>query len=150
VSFRGGDEGGNIFAECRRTLRNGQPANPDELVENAGASKKCAVANGNITTEKTVIGDDHVIADCTIVSDVGTNHQEIVASKSRHGSFSRAPVNGTVLADHVAVADFDSTFPFRLERKILRSRADDGTVTNEIIHANNNVSFQNRVGLDDR
>jgi hypothetical protein len=54
-----------------------------------------------------------------------------------------------MLADHIAVADFDATFNFRFEAEVLRPRSEDGAVADEVSGAHVHRSFNDDVRLDD-
>ena len=55
----------------------------------------------------------------------------------------------TVFADHVVVSDLDLRFSFRRERKILRWRANNRALSDEIASANHDISFNDNVRTQD-
>src|SRR5438105_7962181 len=59
-------------------------------------------------------------------------------------------MNRAVFANHVLVSDVDLRFSFGRKRKVLRRRADDCAVSDEIAGAYYDLSFKNRVRLNNR
>jgi len=55
----------------------------------------------------------------------------------------------TVFADHVVISDLDLRFSFRRERKILRRRANNRALSDEITSANHDISLNDNVRVHD-
>jgi hypothetical protein len=111
------------------------------LMKDTTAAEKCSIVHANVTAEQTIVGDNHIVSNCTVVTEVRSGHQKIFVA-----DYGRAPVrapamDGAVFANDVLIANFDPRFSFRRERKILRRRANNGAVSDEITSADDDFSF---------
>ncbi len=131
------------------TLGDRELPNAHELMENAAASKKRAVFHRHVTAEKTVVRDDHLVAEGAIMPEMRAGHEEIVVADAGRGTRGRAPMNGHMLANDIAVADFDRAASPGLETEILRRATDERTVSNLVIRPQANHAFDHGVRLDD-
>src|SRR5690242_15593703 len=100
-------------------------ANRHELVDWAQRSDYCPVFYRDVAAQRCGVDQHYVVADLAVVADVGVGHDEAVAADLRQGAaFYRSAMDAGVLADQVAVADFE-TRGFVLVGVILRADADD-------------------------
>src|SRR6516162_4382389 len=74
-------------------------------------------------------------------------HQKIFAADFGCAALGAAAMNRAILADDVVVSDLHSRFPFGRERNILRRRADDCAVSNEISAPDCDLAFNYHMRL---
>ena len=77
-------------------------------MKDATAAEEGAVGYANISAQQTIIGNDDLVADLAIVSDVRANHEIVVVTNFCSASFSRTAVNGAVFTDYVLRTNFDA------------------------------------------
>ena len=93
------------------------------------------VLDHDVPGELRSIGEDHVIADHAVVTDVRVGHDQVVAADaSRAATLDRAAVHGAELAKLVRLAHFESHALARVGQ-ILRVAADDGERVDMIVAA---------------
>ncbi len=149
VAEIGGNEGGDVFVEAGAPGDHGAAADAHELVEDTAAAEHGTFSDINVAGEKAVVGDDDVVGQGHVMSQVGADHEKAIASDGSGGAFFGAAMDGDVFAKAVAVADADFAVDSRRVCKILRCRADNAAVADEITFAHGDVFFDDRVGLHD-
>src|SRR3989344_4166012 len=82
------------------------------------------IANGNMTRKSGIVGNDHMIADQTIMCHMYVCHEQTIVSNYRFHSISRSSMNCYIFADDRIVADFCRCI-FSFVFQILRRRTDD-------------------------
>jgi hypothetical protein len=80
-------------------------------------AEKCAVIHAHVASQQTIVRNDDVIADLTIVTDVRSGHQEIFITDVCGAVLGSAAMNGAVLGD--ALLSPISTFVLGRKRYIL-------------------------------
>src|SRR6266516_5512853 len=107
------------------------------------------IVHAHMTSQQTIVRDDDVVPDRAIVADVRTDHQEIVISDFGDATLWAAAMNRAVFANHVVVSDLDFRFSFRRERKILRRRANNRAMPDEVVSPDRDISLDDNVRLHD-
>jgi hypothetical protein len=74
---------------------------------------------------------------------------QIVIADFGDAALRAAAMNRTVFTNHVVVSDLDFRFSFQRERKILRRRADNRSISDEIAGADRDISLNHNVRLHD-
>jgi len=100
----------DVFAETRSALGKCQSPNAHMLMKDTTAAEKCPIVHANVTAEQTTVGDDHIVANCAIVTEMRTGHQKILVA-----DYGRAPVrapamDGAVFANDILIANLDLVF----------------------------------------
>src|SRR5262245_37805820 len=79
-----------------------------ELVDGGCAAKDDPIAHCDVTAKHGVIGHDHVVADVTIMADMGADHEEAAVADAREPAAVLGPeVHGDVFADVAVGADLE-------------------------------------------
>ena len=100
-----------------------------------------------------VVGDDRVVAQTAVVSDVGVDHQQVVVADDRQVVCLQRPVDGDVLADGVARAD-DHPAGAVGHVYVLGESAQDGAFEDVVVRAqrgsvlDDDVTFQDAPWTD--
>src|SRR5574344_387748 len=68
----------NIHVKCSHTANHSMTTNSTKLVNCSKTTKDNVVINGYVTCKSCVVREDTVIADYTIMSDVGIYHEQVV------------------------------------------------------------------------
>ena len=91
-----------------------------------GITAQCRpVLDRDVSSQGGAIGENGVIADETVMRDVGLRHDPVVVADTRQGfGLERAALNRDVFADRIAVADFDTGVVFGSGRLVLRNLAE--------------------------
>ena len=80
------------------------------LVHRAERAYHCPLFHSDMSRQRGAVDQHGVIADYTVMPNVGIRHDKrVVADTGDAPAFQCAAVDGDVLADHVAVADFQSS-----------------------------------------
>src|SRR5258707_1296682 len=81
-------------------------ADAHELMHRAKRSNYSKVLNGHMAGKRGRIGEDHVVADVTVVSNVRVSHdQAITANVSDAATAGRSPMNSDALPNNIIVAN---------------------------------------------
>ncbi len=96
-------------------------------------------------SQQAIIRDDDVVPNGTIVPDMRSTHQKIFVADSGDTALRAAAMDRAVFADDVVVADFYHRFSFRRKGKILRWRANDRAVSDEVSAADRYLSFDHHM-----
>ena len=92
-----------------------------------------------------VVDDDHVIADPTIVRDMGVDHDQIAIADRGRDFGSQATMDGGVFADHIAAAD-DQSADFVAGTQVLGTSAQHGTLADFIVTSQPGIRFNDDSG----
>jgi hypothetical protein len=99
---------------------------PDVLVNGAEPTEDCIVVYDDVAPEGRIVYHDHVVGDLTVVSDVGTDHEQaIVADAGDHPAPFGPGVHCHILADGVVAPDHEGRFLAAI-LQILRLKPDRG------------------------
>ena len=71
--------GRHILTDQRTSCDKGMGANPNELLYGGKAREYNIIANGNVACQRRIIGKDAIVADHTIMRDMGIGHDQAVA-----------------------------------------------------------------------
>ncbi len=93
------------------------------------------------------VGDDDVIAQDAVVSEVDISHQQAVGAHGGLLAIRSATVDGHALADGGAITYFSGGV-FTGELEVLRDRTDDGTGEDPALFADARAVHQHGVGSD--
>ena len=122
----GNGEGGQILADRRAALHEGQHAHPRKLVHETVAGDKRPVLHRYVATQQRAIGQDHVAAEMAVMGHMRAGHEKIM--RAQYGVFREfvGPMNGNVFVKHIVVADPSArsfTMIFQILRRIANDRA---------------------------
>lgn len=135
----GDGERRQVLANGRPALHEGQCANSRELVDEAVAGKKGAVANDGVAPQQDAIGQDDVIAKDHIVSHMTVRHQKIVRADDRLLGEFGGPMDGHVLAEDIAFSDAQAS-GFAFVFKVLWGITDDAAGVELIVAADGGIT----------
>ena len=150
ISFPGDHKRWNIFAECRAPLRDGKAADVHVLMKKTTAAQKRSVIDADVTAKKTIVRDNHVVPNRAIVTDMRAGHQKIIVADGGGAPFRRATMDRAMFANDVVVSNVDFRFALGQKGEILRRRADDRAMSNEIGRADRDVTLNYNVRLNGR
>src|SRR5207249_10156885 len=92
------------------TALNGhETTEPHLLMETAAATEKSLIIHRHIAAQQHIVRDDHLVADNAVVSDMRIDHEKIIITDLRRAICRCSTMNGTLLANDVAFADFHPT-----------------------------------------
>jgi hypothetical protein len=114
------------------------------------AAEECPVIHANVTAEQTIVGDDHAVSDHAIVTKMRTCHQKIFVADFCRASVRAPAMNRAVFANDILIANLNPRFSFRRERNVLRRRANNGAVSDEITGPDSDFSLNHDMCLHDR
>ena len=120
------------------------------LVKNAGAAKKRTVADADMTAEETIVGDDDVVPNFAVVTDVRPGHEKIVVADFGDAALGAAAVDGAMLANHIFVSNRDVGLAFRRKGKVLRRAAENCAVPDQVGRADRDTGFNDNVRFNGR
>lgn len=89
-------------------MHHDEPPHPNVLVKNTTAPKKCALGHADMAAKQTIVRDDDVVPDFSVVPDVDASHQKVFVADFGDAALGAAAMDGAVFADHIVVADFDT------------------------------------------
>ena len=113
IAFCGDRERRQIFAKCGTPLNHHQPPYVHVLVKCRSSTEKCLIVYEHVSGQQTIVGNDHVVIDLAIVTNVNANHEKIVVADLRRAAFGTATMDRAILANHVLIADLDLRFSFK-------------------------------------
>jgi len=144
--------GRNIAGHAGVSLDHREVADVDELVNGGPASKERAVPDFGVSGHHYVVGDDVVVADFAIVTEVGDCHQEVVVTDAGAFAFARAPADGDIFSESVPFANDHAGIGRGHESQILRISSDDSSMSHLVVRAENDAptNFGVRVNLATR
>ena len=90
-----------------------QSSDVHELVKCRSTAQKRSVVHAHVTGQQTIVRDNDIVSDLAIVSDMRSDHQEILVADFRRAALGGAAMNGAVFADNIVVSDLDLRFSFR-------------------------------------
>jgi len=97
-----------------------------------------------VSSQHRSIGHDDVVANDTVMGNMNVAHEKIVRADRRRFAWITRPINGHVLAEPVAVTDFQSSrFPTIFQ--ILRGFSDDSAGKKQIFLADRGKTSEIRV-----
>ena len=140
------DEGRHVPENYAAAAAERVHAHAAELVYAGVAAKNRMVLNRDVASQQHAVGQDGVIADHAVVRDVGSRHDPVVVADARNGLFfQRAAIDRDVLANGVAVADFDPRALVARRGLVLRDFAERTELENLIVTPDRHGSAQHRV-----
>src|SRR4051812_47386998 len=119
-------------------------------MKSRAAAKESLVIHANMSGQKTIIGDDHIIADGAVMSDVGAHHQKIVVAERCSRAVGAATMNGTMFANDIVVPDLNGRSSGLNEREILGRASNDAPGSNHIAATNPNEWLDDHVRPNNR
>ncbi len=78
-----------------------------------------------MAAEQAIIGNDDVVADFAVMSDVRPGHEKIFVTDLGHAVFSAPSMDRAMLANYICVPDRDVGLAFGRKGKVLRRGADN-------------------------
>src|SRR5437588_117612 len=87
------------------------------------AAPNFIVADMDMTAEQTIVGDDYVVPDFAVVSDMRADHEKILVADFGYTVFGTAAMNRAMLANDIVVSDHDIGLAVGGEGKVLRRGA---------------------------
>ena len=127
-------EWGDILTKAGAALNHDIAAYARELMAERAAADYGEVANLYLASELASVGDDDVIAEDAIVTNVAVGHDEVATSDDGLVSRSCAPVDCGALADAVVVANLAGSL-LAVELEVLRDAANNSVLENTIVLA---------------
>ena len=115
------------------------------LMKCRSTAEECPIVHADVTGQQTIVGDDDVGPDFAIVADVSPRHQEIFVADLGDTALRAAAMDRAVFTNHVVVSDLDFRVSFQRERKILRRRADNRSMSDEVVGADRDISLNDNV-----
>src|SRR5690606_12005172 len=126
----------NILTHRAGTTNHAVCADTTELMHGSQTAQNGPVANMHVAAQLDAVGDNRVIADLAIVSNVGVGHDPVVIAHTGHAHIlHRTGIDGDVFTNHIAIADFQAS-RFTSVLLVLRHAA-DGAETVEMVVATN-------------
>src|SRR5580692_4706734 len=99
----------NIASDGGPAANKRMRANANKVMDRAKRTHRGPLFHGDVTTKSRRIGQDYMVADHAIVSDVGVSHdQNMVAQAGESSTFDRATIDGDELADGIVTANFQT------------------------------------------
>src|SRR6266705_2884204 len=117
-------------------------------MENAAATEKSLIVHHHIAAQQHIVRDDHLVADNAVVSDMRVGHEKIFIADLRRAVCRRSTMNGTLLANDVAFADFNATWRGRRKTNVLRLTSDHCAVPDSIAPTDGYFSFNHDISAD--
>jgi len=74
-------------------------------VHDAIAGEKYVIADFDVATEQRAVGEDDVVTQLTVVTDMSRRHEEIIVAYRGRRSIGRAAMDLNMLADDIAITD---------------------------------------------
>ena len=125
---------GHITIQPGGIAREAVRAHSAELVDQREAAQDHPVANVHMTGEAGVIRKDGMAADLAVMGHMAVRHDPVVAADAGGAVFlERAPVDGHVLTDDVAIADERPGVVGRLGRHVLRDLTHRGELEDLVV-----------------
>ena len=121
--------GRDVASHAGIALHHCEVADVDELVNPGPSAQEDAAAQSAVAGHHDVIGNDVVIANLDIVTEVGDGHEEVAIADDGVSVLHRAAVHGDVLSKGVTFANENACSGGGIETKILGGSANDGAVT---------------------
>ncbi len=116
-----------------------------ELAHHGEAAQDHPVIHMHMTCQLGVVGKNGVAADLAIVRQVHISHEQVVVADARDAATGdRARIEGTELADGIAIAD-DQLRGLTRVLLVLRGSAQRGVVVDGVVAANRGVAFDHAV-----
>lgn len=137
--------GRKILGQFGHRANHGHGSNRDKLMDPAHASDDSLIFDLNVTGEGCATGDDDLVSDLAVVSNVDGGHQQVVVADAGLQSHAGGPVDGDHFTDDVAIANHGVGL-LALELEILRNSADYGTGKDLAITADGGEGFNHGVG----
>src|SRR5918996_3883948 len=117
------------------------------LMKDTTAAEKRPVIHADVTAEQTIVGNDHIASNCAIVTEMRADHQKIVVADFGRASVCASTMDRAVFANDILIANLDPRFSFWRERNVLRRRANNGAVPDEIVCADRRITFDHNMRL---
>lgn len=137
----------NVLVDKRTALNHDMRADVTELVDESASANHGKVVNDNLTGNLSGIGDNHIVANHTVVSYVAVGHNEAVAADNGLALGGGATVDGNTFANGGVVADYGKSV-LATELEVLRDAGDNGTGENGAILANTSALHYGDIGAD--
>lgn len=117
-----GTERDDVSFDTGHATYHGAGANPNELMDSGGTPDERAISDGNVPTHDDVIGNDHIVAEVTIMSDVNNRHQKTaIADTGDTRARDRTAMDGAIFTYRAGAAD-DRLGIFTFVLEILRRK----------------------------
>lgn len=137
---------GNILAEGTVALDHTVVADAEKLVKDGPAAQKGVVSQMDMARDEGRVGDDVLVPELHIMSQVGPHHDEVAIAHLSEATFLGPAVDGDMLSDDVVSTDADTALDRRRESNVLGEFSDDGGPTDGGAFANHGVTYELGVG----
>src|SRR6266480_5117591 len=117
-------------------------------MENATTAEEGLIVHNHIAAQQHIVRDDHLVADNAVVSDMRIDHEKIIISDLGRAVSRCSTMNGTLLANDVAFADFHPTWRGRRKTNVLRLTSDHCAVIDSIAPTDGYFSFNHDISAD--
>ena len=95
-----------IFSNQRASLDHHMFADMHKLMDSGHSSQNRKIVYDHFTRQLTGIGDDTIITDLTVMSDMGISHNQTIIPDFSNSLSSSAPINSHTFADSRIISDF--------------------------------------------
>ena len=137
----------HILYHNRATAQHHMLTDTAELVDRRHTTDNGKVFHFDVACQRSVIGENTVIADHAVMRDVRIDHQQVIVTHTGDpGILHSAAVNGDAFADHIAIADFGSR-RFTVIFLILIGFADRRELINLVIASDTGMAVHHHVGF---
>jgi hypothetical protein len=90
-------------------LHQGQPTDPAKLVDQTAPRNKGPIMDHHMAAQQGPVGQDIVVTQNTVVSDMGTRHQKVSVAEDRVFFHPIRAVHGDVFPKYIIVTDAESS-----------------------------------------
>ena len=90
-------------------------ADMHKLMDSGHSSQNRKIVYDHFTRQLTGIGDDTIITDLTVMSDMGISHNQTIIPDFSNSLSSSAPINSHTFADSRIISDFQDIAVFDME-----------------------------------
>ena len=104
--------------------------------------------NFRVPAQQDVIGQNDIVPQSHVVSQMCAHHQEVVRADSRVTALFGAPMNRAVFTDNIVVTNLDPGSGLRIEAEILRIGADHTSVPDPVVLPDHHRTGDHRVALN--
>ena len=140
---------GHVLRNARLSADEGEITDIDELVDCGKSTHDHLVSDNDVTGQGRGVGQDVVVADDAVMSDMGVSHHQVVRTNLGHASSTfSATVDGGKFADLVAISDLEPGL-FTVKFEVLRFSSDTCHGMNMVLGAECREALYLRPGVND-
>lgn len=141
-------EGRYIFAPGCAAPDHAHFSNAQKLVKNSTPTEDDIIPDRDIARQEAVIGHDSAITNRDIVSEMHAAHQEVAIPNTGDRAFGGASMDRHILAESIVITDHHLTVDLASMVKILRRRANDGSIADKISGSEGDAVRENGMSLN--